>query len=84
MMPCDWMGMVTIRSETRCRTSTNGMISRSPGWRRPMTFPKRKTTPSSYCLTTLTDIASSTTRTTATATSTTMVVTDMGGSIRAR
>ena len=35
MMPCDWIGIVTIRSDTRCRTSTNGMINRSPGSRTP-------------------------------------------------
>ena len=42
-----------------------------------MTLPRRKTTPSSYCLTTLTDIARSTTRRTAIATRTMMAVVDM-------
>ncbi len=35
MMPWDWIGIVTIRSETRCSTSTNGTITRSPGFARP-------------------------------------------------
>ena len=54
MIPCDWIGIVTMRSETRCSTSTNGMISRRPGSRMPTTRPRRNSTPSSYCLTILT------------------------------
>ena len=52
MMPWDWMGMVTIRSDTRHSRSITGMISRSPGSRTAITRPSRKWTPRSYCLTT--------------------------------
>ena len=31
MIPCDWIGIVTIRSDTRCSTSTNGTMNRKPG-----------------------------------------------------
>ena len=31
MMPCDWIGIVTIRSDTRCTRSTNGAIKIRPG-----------------------------------------------------
>ena len=31
MIPCDWIGIVTIRNEIRCSTSTNGMMIRKPG-----------------------------------------------------
>src|SRR5450759_3306167 len=58
MMPWDWIGIVMIRSDTRCRTSTNGMIIRSPGWRKPSTLPSRNRTPCSYCLTIFTAITS--------------------------
>ena len=27
MMPCDWMGMVTMRSETRCSRSATGTMT---------------------------------------------------------
>src|SRR5665811_1067223 len=51
MMPWDWIGIVMIRSDTRCRTSTKGMIIRNQGWRKPSTLPSRNRTPCSYCLT---------------------------------
>lgn len=51
--------MVTMRMDTRHSRSMTGMISLSPGWRTAMTRPKRKCTPRSYCLTTRTDNASS-------------------------
>jgi hypothetical protein len=35
MMPWDWTGIVMIRSDTRCSTSMNGMITRNPGDRGP-------------------------------------------------
>ena len=57
MMPCDWIGMVTIRSDTLCSTSMNGTMIRSPGVRVPRTCPSRNSTPCSYCFTTRTDIA---------------------------
>src|SRR4029453_13051159 len=72
MMPWDWIGMVTIRSDTRRSTSTSGTISRRPGSRTPMTRPSRNSTPFSYCWTIRTDNASPTR--TSTATTTTMVV----------
>src|SRR6185369_13177324 len=59
MMPCDWIGMVTIRRLTRCRTSTNGMMTVRPGSRTPTTRPNRNSTPRSYCLTTRTARANS-------------------------
>src|SRR4051795_2748313 len=31
MIPCDWMGMVMMRSETRCTRSTNGTNTIRPG-----------------------------------------------------
>jgi len=31
MIPCDWIGIVTIRSDTRCITSTIETISCNPG-----------------------------------------------------
>ena len=70
MIPCDWIGIVTIRSDTRCSTSTIGMINRSPGPRAPTTRPNRKSTPRSYCFT----IRTASPRTTAT-TMTTMTMT---------
>ena len=72
MIPWDWIGIVTIRSETRFSTSTNGTITRSPGLRVPTTRPRRNSTPSSYCLTILRDNAARTART---ATMTTMTTT---------
>ena len=30
MIPWDWIGIVTIRIDTRCMTSTNGMITSEP------------------------------------------------------
>src|SRR5215203_6768572 len=68
MMPWDWIGMVTIRSDTRRRTSITGTISRRPGSRTPMTRPRRKSTPFSYCWTIRTDRASPTSTSTATTT----------------
>src|SRR5215211_7132907 len=58
MMPWDWMGMVTIRSDTRRSTSITGTINRRPGSRTPMTRPSRNSTPFSYCWTIRTDRAS--------------------------
>src|SRR5260370_32022513 len=69
MMPWDWIGIVTIRSDTRRSTSITGMIRLSPGARGPRSWPSRNSTPCSYCLTIRTDSpnpssASSTTMTT--------------------
>ncbi len=44
-MPWDWMGIVTMRSETLYMTSTTGMIALRPGSRGPSTRPNRRTTP---------------------------------------
>ena len=63
MMPWDWMGMVTIRSDTRRSTSTTGMINRRPGSRTPTTRPRRNSTPFSYCWTIRTDNAPTSTST---------------------
>src|SRR6266511_6266517 len=60
MMPWDWMGMVTIRSDTRRRTSISGTINRRPGSRTPTTRPSRNSTPRSYCFTIRTDNANPT------------------------
>src|SRR6266487_3859762 len=65
MMPWDWIGMVTIRSDTRRRTSISGTISFRPGSRTPTTRPSRNSTPRSYCLTIRTDSASPSRATTA-------------------
>src|SRR5215207_6570982 len=70
MMPWDWMGMVTIRSDTRRSTSISGRISRRPGSRTPMTRPRRNSTPFSYCWTIRTDSANPSSTSTATTTST--------------
>src|SRR5215217_4592112 len=70
MMPWDWIGMVTIRSDTRRSTSTSGTISRRPGSRTPTTRPRRNSTPFSYCWTIRTDSASPTSASTATTTRT--------------
>jgi hypothetical protein len=51
MIPCDWIGIVTIRSETRWTRSTSGMMKITPGPRAPpLTRPRRNCTPRSYCL----------------------------------
>jgi len=51
MMPCDWIGIVTIRSDTRWTRSTSGMMKMIPGPRAPpLTRPSRNCTPRSYCL----------------------------------
>src|ERR1035437_7155084 len=47
------MGRVMMRRETRCSTSTKGMMIRSPGSRVPRRRPSRNSTPFSYCLTIL-------------------------------
>ena len=39
MIPCDWIGMVTIRNETRRRTSMIGTIRTRPGFFCPTTRP---------------------------------------------
>src|SRR5215211_7809773 len=69
MMPWDWIGMVTIRSDTRRSTSISGTINRRPGSRTPTTRPRRNSTPFSYCWTIRTDSANpSNTSTSATTT----------------
>src|SRR5215218_760685 len=80
MMPWDWMGMVTIRSDTRRSTSISGTISRRPGSRTPTTRPRRNNTPRSYCWTIRTDRASPP-RISTTSTTTTMVKVDMSTSL---
>jgi hypothetical protein len=45
MTPCDWIGIVTIRSVTRRITFTTGMINRRPGSRMPRTRQSRNNTP---------------------------------------
>jgi len=57
MMPCDWIGMVTIRRLTLRRSSTSGMMNVNPGARTPTTRPSRNSTPCSYCLTMRSDNA---------------------------
>ena len=56
MMPWDWIGIVTIRRLTKCKRSTIGMMNRRPGILTPITRPRRKSTPCSYCLTIRIDI----------------------------
>src|ERR671919_1337685 len=68
MIPWDWIGMVTIRSDTRRRTSMTGTIRVSPGSRTPMTRPRRNSTPFSYCWTIRTDSARPSTPSTTTTT----------------
>src|SRR5215207_6745598 len=80
MMPWDWIGMVTIRSDTRRRTSMTGMIRVRPGSRTPMTRPSRNSTPRSYCWTIRTDRASPT-RTSTTSTTTMVVKVDISSSL---
>ena len=55
MMPCDWIGIVTIRSDTRTSRSITGMIRARPGSFTPTTLPSRNNTPLWYCVTTFTD-----------------------------
>jgi hypothetical protein len=51
MIPCDWIGIVTIRNETRRMRCTNGTTKIRPGPRAvSFTFPSLNTTPRSYCL----------------------------------
>src|SRR3990172_6850044 len=51
-----WAGtlMTTTRVSILRMTSTKGMMMRMPGGRVPTSLPRRKTTPASYCQTTLT------------------------------
>src|SRR6185437_3469784 len=66
MIPCDWIGMVTIRSDTRCTRSTNGAMKIRPGPRAPsFTFPSRNWTPRSYCFRIRTDATMANNATTA-------------------
>ena len=44
--------MVTVRKETRTICWIGTKISVSPGPRTPANFPRRKTTPRSYCFNT--------------------------------
>src|SRR3954451_22988488 len=67
MMPCDWIGSVTIRSDTFGSRSISGEMSRRPGSFVPTIRPSRKCTPRSYCCTTRTVRSARTTRTTAAA-----------------
>src|SRR5687768_6259540 len=60
MMPCDWIGRVTMRSDTLIITSTIGMMNRMPGSRTLCRRPNRSTTPRSYCFTMRTDMKNST------------------------
>src|ERR1700684_1322291 len=73
MMPWDWIGIETIRMGTRCRTTANAMITRSPGSRGPRTRPSRNSTPCWYCLTTL--IASASPTASSSRTMTTIMIT---------
>ena len=57
MMPWDWIGIVTIRSDTFISRSMTGMITASPGSLTPTTLPRRNNTPFSYWVTTLIDSA---------------------------
>ena len=57
-MPEDWIGIITIRSDTRCSASTTGAMRCSPGRRGPSTRPSRNNTPNWYCFTIHTDNAS--------------------------
>src|SRR5438270_11190027 len=51
MIPCDWIGIVTIRNETRRMRCTNGTTEIRPGPRASsFTFPRLNTTARSYCL----------------------------------
>jgi hypothetical protein len=69
MIPCDWIGMVTIRSDTLCTWLMNGANTISPGPRAPSrTLPRWNITARSYCLRMRTDIASATIATSTTAT----------------
>jgi AcrR family transcriptional regulator len=44
-MPCDWIGIVTIRSDTRTSRSITGMIRARPRSFTPTTLPSRNNTP---------------------------------------
>ena len=57
MIPWDWIGIVTIRSETFLRVCASGTMKFSPGSRTPTTRPNQKSTPFSYCQTIFTDRA---------------------------
>ena len=76
MIPWDWIGIVTIRNETFRSTLTKGTIAMRPGSFSPMTRPKRKTTPFSYCSTTcrVNERTTSTTMTTTTSATTSAVI----------
>ena len=51
MIPCDWIGIVTIRNDTRSIRWANGTMKISPGPRAsPVIFPSLSTTARSYCL----------------------------------
>ena len=75
MIPWDWMGMVTIRSETFLSWSSTGRITRRPGSFVPRILPSRKWTPRSYSVTTLSDMLRRMRATTTSAATTTMVTT---------
>jgi hypothetical protein len=70
MIPWDWIGIVTIRSETRRSTSITGTIMTRPGFLSPTTRPSRKSTPSWYCCKMRSDSARATRMSTAMPTST--------------
>src|SRR4051812_2404499 len=51
MIPGDWIGIVTIRNETRRMRCANGTTKITPGPRgSSFTFPRLKPTARSYCL----------------------------------
>ena len=50
MIFCDGICIVTVRKDTRVICSMGRKMSVSPGPRAPSNFPRRKTTPRSYCL----------------------------------
>ena len=57
MIPWDWIGIVMIRSDTRCTRSTNGTMNNNPGPRAlSLTLPSSNSTTRSYCLMMRTDI----------------------------
>jgi hypothetical protein len=68
MMPCDWIGIVTIRSDTRWTWLMSGAKKISPGPRAPSrTLPRWNITARSYCFRMRTDSASPTSATSRTA-----------------
>src|SRR5512139_2115309 len=75
MIPCDWIGIVTMRSDTFLNRSMTGMMNLRPGSLTPMTRPSRNHTPFSYWVTTRIDNATtiSATMTTAMTTATTFI-----------